>query len=115
MARRKALTQLSVPVAHAQYKVRTVKGLTTREEGRDCKALGETEYERKLIYIEHDLAPGPWLMTFWHEWFHAVFHELGYEADSDNEAKVDSLAQAVTRFCSDPRSKALLESFLKKL
>lgn len=48
-----------------------------------------------------DIAPAPHqyqVVTFWHEYFHAAFTNLGYEELNRNEQLIDQLAGVMTQF-----------------
>lgn len=100
---------LSVPVAHANYKLKASVKLPS-------DALGMTTYKPKTIAIGNTVTNlETWCLTFWHEYFHAVFTELGYESDSCNESKVEAMAHAMMRLVTEPNGKALLDGMLKRL
>lgn len=93
-----------VPVAYTSYRLETQA---------DMKPLGQCNYGKKKIKISRTLKDyGQWSNAFWHEWFHAVAFELGYEKVADNEALVEAFAQAMMRFFTDPQGRLLMQGFL---
>lgn len=108
MARRRKLGSV-VPVCHVYYK------LFSNVDYKDDTA-GMTHIDSKGKRIEISKTqdePAVWSCTFWHEFFHAAFNELGYARDMDNEAKVEGLAHAMMAMVTDPHGRHLLKSMLK--
>lgn len=71
---------------------------------------------RKLIQIaDTQDEPLAWAATFWHEWFHAAFNELGHVKDWEDESKVEGLAHAIMPMFTDPRGRQLLQLMLKNI
>lgn len=98
---------IMVPVAYRYYRLKPRKRM---------KPLGLTKFAKKTIYVNRCLKEkGQWSNTFWHEWIHAVAHEGGYEAISDNEAFVEYLAQAIMRMLADPVGAELVKRMAKDL
>lgn len=96
-----------VPVAFTTYRLKSQ---------RSMKPLGLVNYGKKTISVNKKLQDyGQWSSTFWHEWFHAVYFENGYEAMSDNEALVEASGQAMLRMFTDPQGRLLIEGMLKHL
>lgn len=52
---------------------------------------------RRKIVFSKKIPLGAQRAALWHEFFHAIFYELGWLGDWDNEAKVEALANAVMR------------------
>lgn len=106
MSKRKVLT---APVAYRNYKLLINKKLPDGD-------LGLTNYSDKTIAVSKLLTDyGNWSQTFWHEWMHAVTHELGYEQISDNEAFVEAMAGAIMTFLTDPNGRAILQNMMDKI
>lgn len=96
-----------VPVAYTTYRLKSQ---------RKMKPLELTEYGKKRISVSVELQDyGQWSNTFWHEWFHAAFHELGYDRLADNEPLVEALAQSLMRFFGDAQGRLLLQGMLKDI
>lgn len=99
--------KLTIPVAHTRYKLKPRQRM---------KPLGKCKYHKKQISINRALKSiGPWSAAFWHEWFHAVFHEGGYESQSDNEALVEFLGQAMLRMLDDKIGSEIIRQSMLKL
>lgn len=106
MAKKKS-KYVRVPVAYTTYRL---------ESKAKINSLGETKFGAKKIKVRFDLEDyGQWSATFWHEWLHAVTYENGYNLLTDNEAFVESTAQAIMRFFTDPQGRILLEGMLKHI
>jgi len=94
-----------VPVAYTTYRLKTQKKMGP---------LGRVDYGKKTISVNKTMQDyGQWSTSFWHEWFHAVFHENGYISVSENEALIESSAQALMRMFTDPQGRLLLKGMLK--
>lgn len=83
----------SLPVAHTAYEVTLSK---KRPKVGKEEVQGYCHYEpRKIAAFDHP-TPEVTRACVWHEFFHAVLHELGTDL-SQNEALVEGLAIAVMR------------------
>ena len=98
-----------VPVLHVYYK------LDGKKNFKD-DTCGQTTIRGKSKLIEiadNQDEPAIWSATFWHEWFHAAFNELGHSRDYESEAKVEGLAHAMMSMIRDPHGRKVLQLMLK--
>lgn len=98
-----------IPVLHVYYRLDGKKkfkdntcGLTTIRGRAKSIEIADTQDE-----------PAIWSATFWHEWFHAAFNELGHMEDYNSEAKVEGLAHAMMSMFRDPHGRQMLRLMLK--
>lgn len=83
-----------VPVAHTSYLVTTNK----RKPNCDGECVqGYTNYTDKRISVHRNPDEKLARVTFWHEYMHALFHELGRPDLADDEALVEGVAQSLMR------------------
>lgn len=87
------MKSFKLAIGLATYTVRFKKKLTVT--GDVCN--GACDYDKKLIQIELSDNPDVMFHTFWHEFMHAVTHELGATALSEDEAFVEIVGQAIAR------------------
>lgn len=64
-------------------------------EGETCN--GSCDYDAKVIEIRKDDRLDVQVTTYWHEFMHALLHEIGADTLADDEAFVDTCAQNITR------------------
>lgn len=89
------MKRLKVPVVFADYEVK----LTNKypKVGKE-QVLGFCDYaSRKIEVFDHPSNPELCRATFWHEWLHAAFRELGRGTLAQDEMLVDGLANALMR------------------
>ncbi len=82
------MKRFNLPVAFATYAVTPVVKL---------KDYGECNFDLRTIVIRKQPHVDAERFVAWHEFFHALMHELGYQSLRDDEAFVESLALAVMR------------------
>lgn len=84
-----------LPVVFADYHVELMAKYP-KVDGKEV--LGYCHYEPRIIKVRYH-ASNPELVraTLFHEWFHAVFRELGRGELSSDETLVDGLANALMR------------------
>lgn len=104
---KKAVRIHKVPVVHSYYKL---KG-NVKYKDDTCGMTHFGKDARIEISASQD-DPRNWSNTFWHEWFHAVFQELGWTRDMECEAKVEGLSHAVMAFIVDPHGREILKNML---
>jgi hypothetical protein len=98
-----------VPVGHVFYK------LERAARFKDDR-LAECDYGRRIIRIaRHQRAPMQWANSFWHEFFHAAFYELGYEPDADSEAKVEGFAHIMLSLLTHAEGRQLLANMIRHM
>ncbi len=78
-----------LPVAFTNYKVTTVKRLKN--------ASGMCHIDKRTIQIAPATNADNWRATLWHEYFHALMHELGREDLCNDEAFIEGLALSIMR------------------
>jgi hypothetical protein len=87
-------TRFHLPVAHTNYYVTTNK----RKPNCDGELVqGYCNYGARRISVHRNPNPDTLRSALWHEYFHALMHELGRPQLADDEAFVADLAQAVMR------------------
>lgn len=85
--------KFKLPVGLTSY---TVKFLKRVKSGGDvCK--GTCDYNTKTIAIDSNQDHDAQVRTFFHEYFHAIFMELGYDELSDDESLVEALSADMVR------------------
>lgn len=88
------MKQFKLPVGLVTYTVKFRK--TINFQGTACEGLCDPV--KKIIWVERRTAdPDVMLATFWHEYAHALFFELGHEDLARNESFVEALAQNIAR------------------
>lgn len=84
-----------LPVAFTEYTL-TFAAKPIKVEGEEV--LGYCHYAPRVIKVRYDSGNVELVRaTAWHEFFHAVFRELGRGDLANNEMLVDGLALAVMR------------------
>ena len=86
--------RFTLPVAHVSYDVELVRK-HPRVEGRPVQ--GYCDFVRRKIVVH--IVPNVELLrqTIRHEYFHALFHELGHPQMANDEALVEGCALAEMR------------------
>lgn len=85
----------TLPALYSSYPVSKVK--TLRPGGEESVAVCSMppEHRRGIQLRAGGLTRDQQRVVLWHEAFHAIFHEAGLEANAEDEALVEMLAQAV--------------------
>ncbi len=99
-----------VPVLHVYYDLDPRADLDS-EDAAGMMSTGPSGKSIKISKCQNE--PAMWAGSFWHEWSHAVLHELGYAEDSVNEGKVEGLARAITELFADHHGRELLQMLLR--
>lgn len=86
-----------VPVALVEYTVTLRPGPVPDPDDPEEELQGIARFPEKTIEMRTDQSEGGLVLTFWHEWLHAVLHELGYERLCHNENLVEGLSQHLVR------------------
>ena len=108
--RKRARLGTLVPVLHTHYKLEP-----QYDFGDDTCGLCTSGAVRHIRISATQQDPFPWSATFWHEFFHAAFFELGFMQDVDSEAKVEGLAHAMMTLLTERHGRYLLKDMLKHL
>ena len=87
------MKSFKLPIGLATYTVKFRKKITF--EGHECEGLCDPV--KKILWIEQRDDPNVMLVSFWHEYGHALFNELGQESFQYNEAFIESFAQNLAR------------------
>ncbi len=82
------MKRFTLPVAYTSYSVVPVVKLSD---------YGECRFDERLIQIRQQAHVDAMRFVLWHEFFHALFHELGYMNLRDDESLVDNLALSIMR------------------
>lgn len=82
------MKRFSLPVAYANYLVTPVVKFDDH---------GKCDFDLRTIIVARNAHRDAMRATLWHEFFHAVFHELGYAELRDDEALVEGLALSLMR------------------
>lgn len=82
-----------LPVGLATYTVKFKKKVVA--DGDTCNGI--CDYEDKIIEIQSTGTLEVQVTTLWHEFTHALLHELGATALTTDEAFVESVAQNIAR------------------
>ncbi len=108
MAKKKKIPP-KVPVLHVYYK------LDGKHRFADdtCGQTTVIGRNKQIAVSRTQDEPAVWCATFWHEWFHAAFNELGFVEDWASEAKVEGLAHAVMSMFRDKHGRQLLKLMLR--
>lgn len=77
-----------LPVAFASYHVTPVVKL---------KDYGECDFDLRQIVVRRAEHLDAMRFVIWHEYFHALMHELGYKNLRDDEAFMEGLALSIMR------------------
>jgi hypothetical protein len=77
----------------AQYTVKFKKKVIIQGQAVE----GVCMLDSKKIIVDSGSSPDVQFTTFWHEWCHAVLHELGANELAENEQFVESLSQNIAR------------------
>lgn len=83
-----------VPVGLTEYTVRE-QAVVKDEKGEELQ--GYCQFDKKRISISTGGAESAQVLAFWHEYLHAVTHELGYEEQCDSENFVESVSSSIAR------------------
>jgi hypothetical protein len=83
-----------VPVGLTQYTVKLRKRVR-HTDGDVCKGL--CDFNTKTITVDANQDHDAQVRTFFHEYLHAVFTELGYDELSDDESLVEALSMDLVR------------------
>jgi Zn-dependent peptidase ImmA (M78 family) len=94
---RKRTPWFTLPALYAAYPVTKVK--TLKVKGDDAVAVcSMPPGDRRGIQLRvGNLTRDQQRVVLWHEAMHAIFHEAGLEANVDDEALCEMLAQAIMR------------------
>lgn len=82
---------LKLPVGILDYNVYLTP--TPRLSKGDDIVCGFCRYDDRHIEVCDQLSAQGMYLTLWHEYFHGLFHELGYPNSRENESFVEALAQ----------------------
>lgn len=88
------MKRFTLPVAYTSYLVVTVKKPPILN-GDPCQGICDTDL--RVITLWRNPNKEAMLAALIHEFFHALFHELGREKLHEDEALVEGCAQPVTR------------------
>jgi len=86
-----------LPALYSSYPVTKVKTLTVGGDASAAVCSTPPEHRRGIQLRAGGLTRDQQRVILWHEAFHAIFHEAGLEANFEDEALVEMLAQAVMR------------------
>ena len=84
----------AIPVAHTQYRVVFTKKPPVLN-GKKCQGICDPT--TKTITVWRNPNATALRSTILHEWLHAVFYELGWEAMSDDHSIIVALEIALMR------------------
>jgi hypothetical protein len=87
------LKSFKLPICLHTWTVKVKKHVLV--EGDTCN--GSCDYGAKVISIAKADSLDVQVTTFWHEFFHALYHEMGADLLSADEAFVETTAQNVAR------------------
>lgn len=62
---------------------------------KDTTVLGMIDHIENTIYIKNNLPPEKEKVTLIHEILHAIFEQLGFDDEHDNEHLIKSLSTAI--------------------
>lgn len=86
-----------VPVALTEYTVTLHPTPMPDPDDPTDEIQGITKFPERTIEMHTQQSESGLVLTFWHEWLHAVLHELGYPKLCHNENLVEGLSQHLVR------------------
>lgn len=86
--------RFTLPVAHVTYQV-TLQRDRPKVDGKPVQ--GYCNFDKRQIVVRLTENVETVRQVILHEWFHALFYELGHPAMADNEALVEGAAIAMMR------------------
>ncbi len=87
----------TLPALYSNYPVTKVKTLTVAGDPSVAVCSMPPGHTRGIQLRVGGLTRDQQRIVLWHEAMHAVFHEAGLEANCDDEALCEMLAQAIMR------------------
>lgn len=91
----RAKVWFTLPALYSDYPVTKVKTLTVGGDAAVAVCSTPPEHRRGIQLRTGGLTRDQQRVVLWHEAFHAIFHEAGLEANFEDEALCEMLAQAV--------------------
>lgn len=86
-----------VPVALVEYTVKLEPGRIPDPDDPTEDLQGLVVFDDRTIRINNDQSESGVVLTFWHEYLHALLHENGNRELCENEGLVEALAQSLVR------------------